>query len=109
MGYNKKTGTLNHLCFVGKFKHRELWSSAQKRLTRFYFKDELTNDSYIHGDKIRELKSKYMEIMKNRSIPMIKQWLEGEKKKMKLEADTVNGIISHIIYKYIYIQINNIL
>lgn len=88
--------------FVGKFKRRELWSSVQKHVTRFHFKDELANDSYIHGDKIRELKSKYKEIMKNRSIPMIKQWLEGEKKKMKLDANTVNGIISHMICKYIF-------
>ncbi|KAG5872033.1 hypothetical protein JTB14_021927 [Gonioctena quinquepunctata] len=77
--------------FKGKFKHRELWSSVQKHVTRFHFKDELANDSYIHGDKIRELQSNYKEIMKNRSVPMIKQWLEGEKKKIKLEADTVNA------------------
>lgn len=86
---------------VGKFKRRQLWSSAQKRVTRFHFKDELANDSYIHGDKIRELKSKYKTIMKNRSVPMIKQWLEGEKKKMKLDENTVNGIIYHVIYKYL--------
>lgn len=89
-------------CLAGKFKHRELWSSVQKRVARIHFKDELVNDSYIHGDKIRELKSKYKNIMKNRSIPMIKQWLEGEKKKMKLDTNTVNGIISHMIYKYIF-------
>lgn len=84
---------------VGKFKRRELWSSEQKKITRSYFKDELASNCYISGDKIRALKNKY-EIMKNRSVPMIKQWLEGEKKKMKQGTDTVNGIVFSNIHKY---------
>lgn len=85
--------------FLGKFRSRELWSSAQKNVARCYFKDELANESHIYGDKIRELKNKYPELMKNRSVPMLKQWLEGEKQKIKLGEGVVNGIIFYIIYK----------
>ncbi|XP_074026435.1 uncharacterized protein isoform X2 [Leptinotarsa decemlineata] len=74
-----------------KFKKRKLWSSDEKYVTRTYFKDELANDTYIHSDKILKLKSKYNEILKNRSVPMIKQWLEREKNAIKEQADGVNA------------------
>ncbi|XP_074026436.1 uncharacterized protein isoform X3 [Leptinotarsa decemlineata] len=77
--------------FLGKFKKRKLWSSDEKYVTRTYFKDELANDTYIHSDKILKLKSKYNEILKNRSVPMIKQWLEREKNAIKEQADGVNA------------------
>lgn len=43
-------------------------------------------------DKIKKFKEKYADLMSNRSVAMISQWLEGEIVKLSMKEEGVLGI-----------------
>lgn len=75
----------------GKFRKRTLWSPIEKQRTRDFFSEEITNNTIIDIEKIREFKNLYKTVIGQRTIPMIKQWIQGEQLKFERRKQGLEG------------------
>ncbi|XP_018578359.1 uncharacterized protein LOC108916562 [Anoplophora glabripennis] len=75
--------------YLGKFKRRKLWTSEEKTITRNYFQDEFSMKRLADKEKIKKFKERYADLISNRSVAMISQWLEGEIAKLSLKEEGV--------------------
>lgn len=70
----------------------------EKKIVRSYFQKEIVNGKPVENDKLKKFKYLYREEMKDRSIPMIKQWIEKEKIKIEYRNAGIEGNLCNMLY-----------
>lgn len=63
----------------------------EKQVTRDYFAEEINTGQKIDNEKVKIFKSQYKDVLKKRTIPMIKQWIDVEKNKLYRKSLGIEG------------------